>query len=165
MRTPRLMCTYQETDQELPGQRQAVLPCCRSPRGQLSHQHSCEKDASNYAVGQIGSFGCTGGNLRFVSALVEELPVLYNSVVREIRYSSAGVAVRTDFQEFAGMSLSPWVQFASPICILSGSSLWFLVRIETFLSNDTTFGDFHTPPTLLCLLLPLLHWQRREMDV
>lgn len=48
---------------------------------------------------------CTGGNIRLVSALTEGLPVLYNSVVREIRYSAAGVAVRTDLHEFTGMIL------------------------------------------------------------
>jgi hypothetical protein len=34
--------------------------------------------------------------------MAEGLPILYNSVVREIRYSSKGVAVRTDLHEFAG---------------------------------------------------------------
>eukprot|EP00884_Botryococcus_braunii_P000714 jgi/Botrbrau1/10643/Bobra.53_2s0002.1 len=43
-----------------------------------------------------------GGNIRLVSALTEGLPILYNSVVREVRYSAAGVAVRTDLHEFTG---------------------------------------------------------------
>jgi hypothetical protein len=47
-------------------------------------------------------FVFAGGNIRLVAAMAEGLPVMYNSVVREIRYSSSGVAVRTDMHEFAG---------------------------------------------------------------
>lgn len=47
--------------------------------------------------------GCrTGGNLRLVAALTEGLPIMYNSVVKEIRYSKNRVAVRTTNHEFQG---------------------------------------------------------------
>lgn len=43
-----------------------------------------------------------GGNVRLVAALAEGVPVLYNSVVKRIRYCSAGVEVDTDGVTYAG---------------------------------------------------------------
>ena len=37
-----------------------------------------------------------------VAALAEGTPVMYNSVVNEVRYCASGVAVRTDSHEFRG---------------------------------------------------------------
>lgn len=42
------------------------------------------------------------GNVRLVSALAEGLPVVYNSVVKRVRYCAAGVEVDTDGVTYAG---------------------------------------------------------------
>ncbi|BDA49228.1 Lysine-specific histone demethylase 1 homolog 1 [Coccomyxa sp. Obi] len=43
-----------------------------------------------------------GGNLRLVAGLTDGLPIMYNSVVKEIRYSTKRVAVKTATHEFQG---------------------------------------------------------------
>lgn len=51
------------------------------------------------------TWDCTwpaGGNIRLVAALAEGLPVLYNSVVTEVRCSASGAVVRTHNHEFQG---------------------------------------------------------------
>lgn len=53
-----------------------------------------------------------------MAALTEGLPVVYNSVVKEVLYSKKGVAVRTATQEFQGTFpphlLVNLAQFSSP---------------------------------------------------
>ena len=46
-----------------------------------------------------------GGNVRLVAALAKDVPILYNSVVQEVRYCQYGVAVRTATHEFRGECL------------------------------------------------------------
>ena len=61
----------------------------------VSALHCVPQDAGNIAL-------CAGGNLRLVAALAEGVPIAYNSVVRRIAYSRAGVTVRTAEREFKG---------------------------------------------------------------
>lgn len=43
--------------------------------------------------------------MRLVAALLEGLPVVYNSVVKRIRYCAKGVSVSTATHEFKGTHL------------------------------------------------------------
>ena len=72
-------------------------------------------------VTRVGVGCCTGGNLRLVAALTEGLPIMYNSVVKEIRYSKNRVAVRTATHEFQG---KPLVQQKAPLHYNSPRSLF-----------------------------------------
>ena len=74
-------------------------------------QQACHAVHAAHVVNALLKSGCqpfsllAGGNIRLVAGLAEGLPILYNSVVRDIHYSESRVRVSTASKSFEGESL------------------------------------------------------------
>ncbi|KAK9918934.1 hypothetical protein WJX75_008165 [Coccomyxa subellipsoidea] len=99
-----------------------------------------------------------GGNLRLVAALTEGLPIMYNSVVKEIRYSKNRVAVRTATHEFQGDAVLVTV----PLGVLKAGSIKFsppLPQRKLDSIQRMGFGVLNK----VVMLFPHAFWRKADM--
>ncbi|KAK9846501.1 hypothetical protein WJX81_005367 [Elliptochloris bilobata] len=99
-----------------------------------------------------------GGNMRLVEALAEGLPVLYNSVVTDVAYSSGGVSVQTATHRFTGDA----VVVTAPLGCLKAGDICFqppLPEAKLAAIRNLGYGLLNK----VALLFPTAFWGARDM--